>query len=703
MDTLMRLPETTGTKPNGVRRLFGLLVISLLYLSDSSRGFAAEPSTSDREDGWPAYGHSFDQNHYSPLDDINVSNVSRLGLAWSFDIPGTVLATSEPLESGGVLYFAVGYSVVRALNARTGELLWEYDPKVAGVAGVTLRGGWGIRGLAYANERVFVGTHDGRLIGLDAKTGKPVWTADTFPKGEMRFISGPPLVFGDKVLIGNAGTEFATLRGYVTAYDAKTGRQAWRFYTVPGNPAKGFENDAMKMAAKTWTGQWWRFGGGGGCVWNAMSYDPELHRVYIGTSNGSPWNEKIRSPKGGDNLFIASIVALDAETGAYVWHYQANPGESWDFDATTDIELARIVIDGKPRRVLLQASKNGFFYVIDRETGKLISAEPFVKVTWAERIDLTTGRPVEVPNSRYQSGPIMIFPGPVGAHAAQAMAYSPSSALAYIPALGLPGNYDDTKIDLKNWQEKHDAIPNVGITLAYGDLPVSTGGSSLLAWDPIRQKAAWQVNVPGSSNAGIAATAGQLVFQGRADGKLVAYDANDGNALWSFDAQVGIVGAPILFKSGGREYLTVVAGFGSVPAMLGSSSSQFGWDARTQKRRVLTFALDGAAHLPPAPPTYKFVAVDDPTFVPNPTAEKSGEIGFSGRCFTCHGGAAIAGGMAPDLRASPLILSSDGFRAVVQGGALLNNGMPQFEEMAPAELENIRQYLRKRAHETHAQ
>jgi quinohemoprotein ethanol dehydrogenase len=350
---------------------------------------------------------------------------------------------------------------------------------------------------------------------------------------------------------------------------------------------------------------------------------------------------------------------------------------------------------------LMQASKNGFFYVIDRDAGKLISAAKFVKVTWADRIDLKTGRPVEAPNARYQSGQTRVWPGSAGAHSAQAMAYNPANRLAYIPALGLPGDYNDQGIDFDTWEPNRNFVPSVGIHLNYGSMPPNAGASSLLAWDPIRQRAVWRVPLPGLINGGIATTAGNLVFQGRCDGTFAAYAADSGKRLWSFDAQDGIIGAPITYKAAGRQYVSVLVGFAGPTAMLGAMSAQFRWDARTQQRRLLTFALDGQGQLPPAPPPYQLVPVDDPQFESNSEAETSGASSFADHCSFCHGGTAIAGGSAPDLRASALILSADAFRRVVQGGALLEQGMPRFEEVSSVEIESIRQYLRWRAHATH--
>lgn len=429
-----------------------------------------------------------------------------------------------------------------------------------------------------------------------------------------------------------------------------------------------------------------------------MTYDPDLNRVYIGTSNGSPWNRKIRSPAGGDNLFVASIVALDADTGAYVWHYQTNPGDTWDFDATNDIELANLVIDGAPRRVLMQASKNGFFYLIDRDTGKLISARKFAKVTWAEKIDIKTGRPVETPNARYQSGEATVWPGPNGAHGPQAMAFNPTKNLAYIPMFDLPGGYSDKGVDFKSWKPKR-FVPSVGLDLSFdvhsgnlGLIPTNLGGSSLLAWDPIRQRAAWRVALPGIWNGGISTTAGNLVFQGRYDGKFAAYAADSGKELWSFDAQVGIVGAPITYRVANRQYVSVIGGYGGVGSGLGSL-----WDARSQPRRLLTFALGGSAKLPPGHPRHEVISIRDPNFKVESEAEQNGATEFGYRCLACHGLGAVAGGAAPDLRESPMILFANAFRSVVKGGELLERGMPRFEELSDAEVENIRQYLRSRA------
>jgi quinohemoprotein ethanol dehydrogenase len=667
-----------------------VLALSLFHLTSSFADVLSNTAGAQ----WAGYGRTYDEAHYSPLDDINASNASQLALAWWFDIPGVVLATSVPLEVDGRLFFSTGYSVVRAVDATTGHLLWIYDPEVTKVAGQKLQGAWGVRGIAYWKDKIYVGTHDGRLICIDVKTGTPVWSAVTTQPGDRRIITGPPLAFNGRVMIGHGGAELVPMRGYVTAYDAETGKQLWRFFTVPGDPSKGFENKAMEIAAKTWSGQWWKYGGGG-TVWNAMTYDPDLNRVYIGTSNGSPWNQKIRSPGGGDNLFVTAIVALDADTGAYVWHYQTNPGDTWDFDAVEDIELAKLVIDGKPRRVLMQASKNGFFYVIDRDTGKLISAEKFAKVTWAKRIDLETGRPVEEANARYESGETTIWPGSLGAHGQQPMAFNPTANLVYIPMIDLPGKYNDKDVVLKSWKPNRDFVLSVGVNFSTdhpGNTTRNVGVSSLLAWDPLRQRPAWRVALPGIWNGGVATTAGNVVFQGRCDGKFVAYAADSGKKLWEFDARVGIIGAPITYKVANRQYVSVMASFGAGGSVFGPM-----WDARTQSRRLLTFALGADAQLPPAPPSLEIAAVHDPKFKPNARTEQGGANRFDDHCAYCHGPGAAAGGAAPDLRASQMILSASAFLGIVKNGTLVQQGMPRFEQLGNVEVESIRQYLRSRA------
>ena len=640
---------------------------------------------------WAAYGRTFSEQRFSPLDQINQQNVSRLGLAWTLDLPDVWNVSTAPVEVDGVIYFAAGFSVIHAVDAESGKLLWKYDPKVSSAK---MRMAWGSRGMTYWKGRLYAGVQDGRLFAVDAKSGKLVWETLTTEPGDNRYITGAPRVFNGKVLIGHGGADFGHVRGYVSAYDAETGKLAWRWYIVPGDPAKGFENKAMEAAAKTWTGDWWKFGGGG-TAWNAMTYDPEFNRVYLGTGNGSPWNHKLRSPQGGDNLYLCSVVALDADTGEYLWHYQTTPGESWDFNSTMDIVLVTINIDGKPRKVLMHAPKNGFFYVIDRETGKLISAEKIGKVTWADHVDMATGRPVEIPGARYKNGEALIWPGSGGVHNWHPMAFSPDTNLVYIPARELAGWYDDRGLTPKTWNMDKDGP--LGIRPFFDDVPKEAGTSSLLAWDPVQQKAAWSTPTPGVTNGGVIATHGGLVFQGQADGKFIAHDAGTGAALWSADMGVGTQAPPITYSVHGKQYVSVLAGWAGGQMLLGTLSAQHGWVGRGHPRRMLTYVLDGKAQLPATPPPSETVVLHDANFKVDAALAENGKPIYAKDCVICHGVAAVAGGAAPDLRASAIPLNAQAFKAIVHDGGLESRGMPVFPELSDEQLDSIRNYIRERA------
>lgn len=695
-------PSIAPSSQHGIGRVkWGIAALALAgatwFALDSgiTRG-NDDVGASSSPDDWSGFGRTPGEQHFSPLTEISKDNVARLGLEWSLDLPlGN--SVSAPLAIDGVLYIATGYSVVRAIDAVSGQVLWTYDPQAPEAAGRKLRQGWGIRGLAYEAGRIFVGTHDGRLMALDAKTGTAQWTAQTLPKNDASFISGPPRVFGGKVIIGFGGADVDNIRGYVTAYDTATGKQLWRFHTVPGDPAKGFEDEAQAMAAKTWAGDWWRYGGGG-TVWNAMTYDPTTDTMILGVGNGAPWNHKVRSMGKGDNLFLSSIVGLDAKTGKYKWHYQTNPGESWDYNASMDISLADLTIEGKLRHVLMTAPKNGFFYVIDRTDGKLISAAPFVKVTWAKGIDIGTGRPIEVPESRYPDGSTFVmWPGPVGAHTWLPMAFSPKQQLVYIPAIEMATSYNDKGITRENWVRAPGSAVDGA---ANPDFEVKSAGplnatSSLIAWNPVTQKLAWKVSTPGPWNGGVMATAGDLVFQGRIDGKFNAYAADTGKLLWSYAAQAPVTAPPITFSAKGRQYVTVLTGMGTSGAAFGSLLP-VNIDYRTQARRVLTFAIGGKGKLPPAQ-VYVPQASDDPSYSADAALAAKGAVTYGRYCAVCHGVSVIAAGHAPDLRVSAIPTDRASFEAVVREGVLVPNGMPLFEEFDPATLGALRQFIRSEA------
>ena len=657
---------------------------------------ADESNTSE----WLAYGRTHSETRFSPLKDINAENVSQLKVDWFMDLPNDIGLVSTPLVVDGVLYFTGTMNVIRAVDAVSGKLLWTYDPKVGEAIKGRRQVGWvHNRGISFYKGKIYAATWDGRLFALDCKTGEKIWEVTTFDPERSLYITGAPKAFAGKILIGNGGTEEGPTRGWVTAYDADTGEEAWKFFIVPGNPADGFENEAMEMAAKTWTGEWWKHGGGGN-AWHGFTYDPELDQLYIGTGNGSPWNRKIRSPEGGDNLFLCSVVALNPHTGEYLWHYQTTPGETWDYNSNMDIVLTDLNIEGKPVKALLHAPKNGFFYVINRETGNLISAEPFVETTWASKIDLKTGRPVEVPGARYETDRAVITPNPWGAHSWHAMSYSPQTGLAYIPTLHSAVGFSDEGIDLENWQAK-EFEGGVGVRMDFDprDNPRKYP-ASLTAWDPVRQKLAWSIPQATFWNGGTLVTASNLLFQGRSDGNLLAYDAKTGETLWSFNAGLGISAPPITYKIDGKQYLALLIGFGGgYSAIGGKDAYELGWSYRTHMRRLVVFSLEGSANMPELPPPNVPKPLVDPDFTIDSDLADLG-AGQFGNCSGCHGWGMYSGGNAPDLRASIIPLELEAFKEIVQGGARVDKGMPAFPEITDEELKALQHYIRRRAKET---
>jgi quinohemoprotein ethanol dehydrogenase len=664
----------------------------------------ARIASADREPGnWMSHGRDYREQRFSPLKEINDQNIGSLGLAWHYDLDTDRGQESTPIVVDGVMYVTSAWSKVFALDAATGALLWSYDPKVDPEWAVNACCDVVNRGVAVWKGKVFVGTLDGRLVALDAATGKPVWDTLTIDRNFRYTITGAPRVAKGKVLIGNGGSEMG-VRGYVSAYDADTGRMAWRFYTVPGDPSKPFENKALEDAAKTWTGEWWKLGGGG-TVWDSIVYDPELDLLYLGVGNGSPWNRRIRSPGGGDNLFLSSIVALKPDTGEYVWHYQETPGEMWDYTASQQITLADLTIEGRARKVILHAPKNGFFYVIDRSNGALVSAKPYTQVNWASGIDVKTGRPIEEPIARYSGvEPALIVPGPMGAHNWQPMSYSPAAGLVYIPVndSGFPYKSDE------NFQSKKLAA-NYGVDVALGMPPTPEARKAvfdsikgrLLAWDPVAQKQAWAVEHPGPWNGGILSTAGNLVFEGLASGHFEAYRAGDGSKLWSFDAQTGVMAGPVTYTVKGRQYVAVVAGWGGVfPLITGELAFKSGRVRNIS--RALVFKLDGKASLP-LTPKFEEPALDPPPATANEATVKKGERIFQRYCSACHGDMAVGGGVLPDLRYSKT-LANDRWFDIVLGGSLRKIGMVSFaKELSRKDAEDIRAFVISRAHQTLAE
>jgi PQQ-dependent dehydrogenase (methanol/ethanol family) len=656
----------------------------------------------DNEPGnWLSHGRTYSEQRFSPLKGINDGNVSNLGLAWHYDLETRRGMEATPLVVDGVMFSTGSWSIVYAHDARTGDLLWSFDPQVPRAWAVHLCCDAVNRGVAMWEGRVFVGTLDGRLIGIDATDGKMIWSTQTTDTDRPYSITGAPRVIKGQVIIGNGGAEYG-VRGYVSAYDADSGEMTWRFYTVPGDPSEPFESPAMQMAADTWHGgEWWEIGGGG-TVWDSMAYDPELDLLYVGVGNGAPWNQYLRSPGGGDNLFLSSIVALRPDSGEYVWHYQTTPGDRWDYTATQHMILADLEIDGALRKVLMQAPKNGFFYVIDRVTGDFISAEPYVPVSWASRIDPASGRPVLTESADYSQTPQLTFPAPYGGHNWHPMAYSPDTGLVYIPAQEIPFVYSQDDAF-----EYTRGFWNTGVDIPLNTLPddpesrkalMSMVKGQISAWDPVAQAEVWRVQHNGPWNGGMLASAGNLLFQGNANGEFVAYRADNGERLWAFPAQTGIVAAPISFEIDGEQYVTVVAGWGGVLALGGGALAAAAGVSNVS--RILTFRLDANGSLPPLEELRP--NPDPPPRIDDEELIASGKHHFNNRCSMCHGLDAVGGGVVPDLRFMSA-QSHEQFYAVMLGGLHSERGMVSFAAILDAQdAKAIHAYLIGEAHRYNA-
>ena len=634
-------------------------------------GASIKANTATSKD-WPTIGLDYAETRFSKLNQINADNVKKLGLVWSYPLESSRGVEATPVVVDGIMYQTASWSVVHAIDARTGKRLWTYDPKVDRAKGY--KGCCDVvnRGVALWKGKVFVGTYDGRLVALDTVTGKVVWEKDTLIDKEHSYtITGAPRVFNGKVVIGNGGAEYGA-RGYVTAYDAETGNQAWRWFTVPGDPSKPFEDESMAAAAKTWdpAGKYW-INGGGGTAWDTITFDPDLNLVYIGTGNGSPWNRDIRSPAGGDNLYLSSIVALNADTGKYAWHYQETPGDHWDYTATQPMILADITLDGTPRKVILHAPKNGFFFVIDRTNGKFISAKNFVDVNWATGYD-ANGRPIEVKEARGEAAYDSI-PGPYGAHNWHPMSFNPQTGLVYLPAQGVPLNLTPEKAFKNNAQEPGKFASAAGWNLGFmldATPPKNAPFGRLLAWDPVKQKEAWRAEYVAPWNGGTLTTAGNLVFQGTADGRFIAFNATSGEKLWETPVGTGVVAAASTYMVDDKQYVSIAVGWGGV----------FGIAVRATEYRspgtVYTFAIDGNA---PAPTFVKYQTEGLLAGVKHdPKDVEEGTAIYVTACAQCHGVPGVHnGGNVRNLGYVPKE-TIENLKDFVFKGPFMDRGMPDF-------------------------
>ena len=637
----------------------------------------------DSEPGnWLAHGRDYGEQRFSPLKLINQENIDRLGLAWETPAQSMRGLEATPIVVDGVMYTTSTWSRVMALNAKTGEVLWQHDPKVKREWAKKLCCDVVNRGVAVWQGKVYVGTLDGFLIALDAQSGEILWRVDTLIDRQQAYsITGAPRVIKGKVIIGNGGAEYA-VRGYINAYDADTGNLAWRFYTVPGSSAGPFEHPELAVAAQTWDKNS-SFPGLGGTAWDSIAYDPALDLLYVGTGNGGPWPHHIRSPKGGDNLYLASILALRPDTGELIWHYQTTPGDSWDYTATQHMILADIEIAGNVRKVLMQAPKNGFFYVIDRSTGELISAEKYVFANWAESVDKTTGRPILTEFGDYRHQEKYVFPSAAGGHNWHPMSYSQNTGLVYLPAREAGWVHNNAGDRWFEWGTNN-------IESLIGDQVIPKTAGYLKAWDPVEQKLAWQMELPNTWNSGVLSTAGGVVIHGSAEGHFYAFNDRTGDVLLDIFVGTGMIAPPITYAVDGEQFVAIMAGWG------GPAFNTLKGDEALLKYsnagRIISFKLDGQTVALPKSVPAQGQFIEPPAVVASAEVVEQGRKDYVMHCGSCHG---MYGSvpMLPDLRRLSHAKHAI-FKNIVLEGILEENGMPNFsDDLSSANVDGIQAYI----------
>ena len=642
---------------------------------------------------WLTYGQTYKEQRFSELTQINRSNIAELNLAWSKAIGDyNMRMQGTPLVVDGVMYVSNGWSVIYALNATNGEEIWRHDPEVdRSYAALACCGPAHNRGVAVYDGKVFVGTFDGRLIAVDANTGEELWDIDTWiPEGLGRFnITGAPRAAAGKVVIGQGSGESGHRRGYVTAYDTDTGEVAWRFFLVPGNPNEPFEHPEMELAAQTWGGEWWKYGGGG-TAWNSLVYDEEFNSLYVGVGNGAPWPREIRSPGGGDDLFLSTIISLNMDTGRMNWYYQTTPGDNWDYSSAMDMTIGEIEFSGEMRQVLLQAPKNGFFYVLDRNNGELLRALPYTDgIDWATHVDMETGRPVENPDVVYEVEPQWIMPANSGAHNWEPQSWDNEQGLMYFYYHDIANFYslDEGFVETGSYE-----IRERGLSLGWGEGeyrrrlieqagPRPDSQAYIGAFDPITGTYKWRHPLESDYNGGVVATRGNILFHPEGTGEFSARDTSNGELLWRFKAPGSFRSTSVItYQIDGAQYVTTM--------MNGNRAIDMGGT-------VLTFKLNGDAELQiPEIAVAELPDLPDTDFTLEQVRE--GDTLYHAQCSSCHGGIGIADEVAivaPDLRLMSLDSHSQ-METIVLQGSRVQQGMPDFENtINKDELESIRAFV----------
>ena len=606
---------------------------------------------------WLLNGRTFDEGHFSPLKQINDQNASGLGLAWYLDVDSAMGLVSEPIVVDGVAYVSAPQSKVYAVEAATGKLIWKFDPKVR--LDQALNGSYSARtnaGVAVWEGKVFVGTGDCRLVAIDAAAGKQIWESKVCEPTQTGITNAPHVAKG-KIFMGYNGSDDG-VRGSIAAYDAETGRELWRFWTVPGDPKKPYESAALRdIAAKTWPGgDAWKMGGAD--VWTAITYDPVTDYVIFGTAGaGADYGELSALRANGDKLFAGCIVAVKAGTGEYVWHFQtSSPGMQTE---NNHIAMADLTLDGEKRHVAMTVPKNGFYYILDARTGKLLSAKPLVKTMWATSIDLTTGKAVEVPASQGGGKQWTV-------HNWWPMSYDPGTGLVYIPTTDRkPNSHAAVVANEWEWMKQTEG--------------------RLIAWDPVNQTERWSVEEEIATNGGVLSTAGNLVFQGQGTGEFAAYVADTGKKLWSIDTGSAIESIPVTYSVDGEQYVMLPVGWGSGSRLFAPAWTMATPRSKRGPSRILAFKLNGRVPFPTPP--------DVVPPVPRPPAQRwdaamvqeGSKLYKTFYCDGCHSpgmdgsGAWVLNGAIPDLRYAPPEVHSQWY-SIVLAGTHWDKGMPGFAD-----------------------